>query len=161
MHHPKGFTLIETLLSISLTTLIAASIFTTTWNIIRLSSESDSYQLANLELVRIGKQMEYLIQNADSVTVDSSDQMTLGRTGSSQTDRIWLENGMLMIDDGEASALTGDALGISGFYITLFTGSDPAVRFVSFEIFGNTQTSSDVFPIMLRGGAELRSVLSE
>lgn len=161
MSRHKGFTLIEVILYISLTTLIAASIFATTWNIIQLSNESERYQAANLELIRIGKRIEHLIQNADSVVIDSSDQILLGRMGSSQTDRIWLENGMLMIDDGEVSALTGDALGISGFYVTPSTGLDGAALFVTFEIFGSTRIASDAFPIVLRGGAETRNVQSE
>lgn len=153
--------LIETVLYVSLTTIMAAAMLGTIWNILRLSSESARYQAASLELARVGKRIEYLIRTADSVNLDASDQLSLGQVGSSQVTRVFLENGVLVVDDGSADALSGDVLGISGFHAVEYFDSGSAARYISFEIFGSTRFTSDAFPLVLHGGAEARSLFIE
>lgn len=160
MKQAKGFTLIETMLFISLSAVVTLAIFAVIWNVLEVHKVSERFQASQLELMRAGEQINLLIRNADSVEAVGDNSIRLGVTNSSETVAITLENGVITVERGGVPvALTGDRLGISSLQFTSYSMSDTSARFITYEIYGSSRIGADSFPVNLRGGTEVRSLV--
>lgn len=155
----QAFTLIETVLFISISAIVTMAIFSVVWNVLEVSNESERFQAAQLEFVRVSERMNFLIRNADSVEAITDSSLTIGVANSSETVTFSLEDGALQVNQGgEKKRLTGSSVSISGLHFSDFVLSNPSIHFIQYEIYGSTGVSADNFPVYIRSGAESRSI---
>lgn len=159
--HHKAFTLIELMLAMSLMGVLALTAFSIIWNLLEVSAVGERFQAAQLELARAERRLNFLIRNADSVEAVASDSVTLGIAGSSDTVTVSLINGVLVVEqDSETTPLTGDRLGVSSLQFFEYTASGGNARMINYEIYGSSRVGADTFPVVVRGGAEVRSLIN-
>lgn len=157
-----GFTLIELLLVLGISTFISLTLFRTIWEIVELSTMSKQLQLAQEDMVRAGKRIEYLVQNADSVESVDENQLLVGIRGSSEVIRIFLDRGTLYVErHGETDALTNRAVALEGVSFFEAKAHEKTATFIGYTLMGTTRLNNESFPVAYRGGALVNNLLNQ
>ncbi len=161
-NHPssQGFTLIEILLYVALSTLVSLAIVSASWNIIRLGEESFWHQAAVADLSRAADQINTLIRNADSVTLLAPDRLELGLPDTSATAVLSVDSGAVYMTDGTPVRLTGDALVVDSMQFSIVSFEGFAATGISYEIAGKPVFPGGVQNLSLHSGAEARVLFS-
>lgn len=158
----SAFTLIETLIFLALFAFISISIFRTMWSIIQLSESNKQFQLADMEMVRVGQRIDSLIRNAESVEETTEERLTLGIHGSPETDTLFLVGHSIVLErGGRRNVLTSSRVYIDKLSFFEAAAADHPARFVGYEINGHKETSWKNFPLMIRGGAMVKSLINQ
>lgn len=153
----SGFTLVETLLVIGLSTVAMGTVFTVTWNVFEVGTSSERFQAAQLELIRAEERINLLIRNADSLEAVSETSITLGIADSSDEVVVSLNDQVIEVEQsGETVALTGDSVRVQSLDFSTYTLSDTAAQFIAYEILGGADEDMPHREVSVRGGAEMR-----
>ena len=159
-----GFTLIELILSIALSSLVITSVVLLTWNLISGSQVSSTHQTLSYQLGLVSDRIQFEVRNASSITSVTSTTLTLANaTAGRNPTVISFAGGVVSIGWGNSGScpvaspcpLTADPVTITNLTFTDFSVGDSAhVEYsLSGEITGDRSEFQDTQSIS--GSAEV------
>ncbi|HSW87944.1 MAG TPA: prepilin-type N-terminal cleavage/methylation domain-containing protein [Candidatus Saccharimonadales bacterium] len=165
-HDQKGITLIETIIYISIVSLIMTSLIPFAWNVIEGGVKSSTEQEVFDNARFISEQIKYQIRNATGINSVSSTQISLATSNSATNPTIIGVSGTNMtMQQGAGSALNLNSQNatVSGVAFTTYTSADNKTKNIQFVFTVNANYSGAGSrqelneSTTIEGDAELRS----
>lgn len=139
----KGFTLVEVLLYIGIVTLILGAIVPFAWNVIGLGEKSVTQQETYAAARYLSERLKHEIRNADAIDTsdfgddladDASKSFSAAQHGSSDTDRIFVEDGRVLIQQGSSDpvALQPQDMRVTSLVFTDYSSVDGTTKHAGF-----------------------------
>lgn len=163
----RGFSFIEVILYIALVSVIATTLISFTLEISEIASKDRAVRSVFSDARNVNERLRFLIRNAEDVDTgasrfsDANGRLVLNKVGSSGVIELFLDNGVLMMVDGDQHvALTGQRTHVAGLIFEDGSSPDGKSRYIGFEL--TLDDAADTVQFLsaetsIRSGAEIRS----
>ncbi len=160
----KGFTFIELILYITISTMVMTALIVFAWNIIGSGAKSSIQQEVFSQARYVSERIKYEIRNASGITIVNPTSISLINFPPDTSTVISLVGGKVQIskNGGTAVNLNATDTNISSLTFTNYTSVGNISEHIGYEFiiedaFTSTRQEYQVPPVSIRGSAEVRS----